>query len=331
MTKTILITGGTGFIGSNLCKRLMKDENNRIICVDNNYTGSLDNVKEFIENPRFKFIEHDIIEPLEIDEKIDEIYNLACPASPPAYQGEKAIFTTKTCVFGALNMLELAKKNNAKILQSSTSEVYGEPLVHPQVESYRGNVNPNGIRACYDEGKRCAESLFFDYHRLYGVKIKVIRIFNTYGPFMDPNDGRVVSNFIVQALRGENITIYGDGSQTRSFCYVSDLVDGMIRMMNNEQGFIGPVNLGNPSERTILDFAKLIIEMTDSNSKIVYKPLPGDDPTQRKPDISLAKKELDWEPKVDIKEGLNKTIEYFAKKLKKMKNISKYIKKEKYQ
>ena len=331
MTKTILITGGTGFIGSNLCKRLMKDENNRIICVDNNYTGSLDNVKEFIENPRFKFIEHDIIEPLEIDEKIDEIYNLACPASPPAYQGEKAIFTTKTCDFGALNMLELAKKNNAKILQSSTSEVYGEPLVHPQVESYRGNVNPNGIRACYDEGKRCAESLFFDYHRLYGVKIKVIRIFNTYGPFMDPNDGRVVSNFIVQALRGENITIYGDGSQTRSFCYVSDLVDGMIRMMNNEQGFIGPVNLGNPSERTILDFAKLIIEMTDSNSKIVYKPLPGDDPTQRKPDISLAKKELDWEPKVDIKEGLNKTIEYFAKKLKKMKNISKYIKKEKYQ
>lgn len=314
--KTILITGGTGFIGSNLCKRLIKDENNKIICVDNNYTGSLNNVRELLNNPRFKFIEHDIIEPLEIDEKIDEIYNLACPASPPAYQGEKAIFTTKTCVYGAINMLEIAKKNNAKILQASTSEVYGEPLVHPQPETYRGNVNPDGIRACYDEGKRCAESLFFDYHRLYGVKIKVIRIFNTYGPLMDPNDGRVVSNFICQALRNEDLTIYGDGSQTRSFCYVDDLIEVIVRMMASEDDFTGPVNTGNPGEFTIKELADLVKEKINKNVNIVYKPLPSDDPTQRRPDITLAKTKLNWEPKIKLAEGLDKTIEYFDKKIK---------------
>ena len=314
--KTILITGGTGFIGSNLCKRLIKDENNRIICIDNNYTGSLGNIKELLDNPRFKFIEYDIIEPIEINEKIDEIYNLACPASPPAYQGERAIFTTKTCVLGALNMLELAKKNKATILQASTSEVYGEPFVHPQVETYRGNVNPIGIRACYDEGKRCAESLFFDYHRLYGVKIKVIRIFNTYGPMMDPNDGRVVSNFICQALRGEDLTIYGDGSQTRSFCYIDDLIDIIVKMMESEDGFTGPVNAGNPREFTIKGLAELVKEKINKNLKIIYKPLPSDDPTQRRPDITLAKTKLNWEPKIKLNEGLDKTIEYFDKKLK---------------
>ena len=312
----ILVTGGTGFIGSNLCKRLIKNENNRVICVDNNYTGSLDNVRELLTNSRFKFIEHDIIEPLNIEEKIDEIYNLACPASPSAYQGEKAIFTTKTCVLGALNMLEFAKKNNAKILQSSTSEVYGEPLVHPQPETYRGNVNPVGIRACYDEGKRCAESLFFDYHRLYDIKIKVIRIFNTYGPMMDPNDGRVVSNFICQALRGEDLTIYGDGSQTRSFCYVDDLIDVIVAMMASEDDFVGPVNTGNPEEFTIKELADLIKEKINKDLKIVYKPLPADDPTQRQPDITLAKTKLNWKPKVKLSEGLNKTIEYFDKKIK---------------
>ena len=312
----ILVTGGTGFIGSNLCKRLIKNENNRVICVDNNYTGSLDNVRELLTNSRFKFIEHNIIEPLNIEEKIDEIYNLACPASPSAYQGEKAIFTTKTCVLGALNMLEFAKKNNAKILQSSTSEVYGEPLVHPQPETYRGNVNPVGIRACYDEGKRCAESLFFDYHRLYDIKIKVIRIFNTYGPMMDPNDGRVVSNFICQALRGEDLTIYGDGSQTRSFCYVDDLIDVIVAMMASEDDFVGPVNTGNPEEFTIIELADLIKEKINKDLKIVYKPLPADDPTQRQPDITLAKTKLNWKPKVKLSEGLNKTIEYFDKKIK---------------
>lgn len=314
--KTILITGGTGFIGSNLCKRLIKNENNKIICVDNNYTGSLDNVRELLNNPRFKFIQHDIIEPLNIEEKIEEIYNLACPASPCAYQGEKAIFTTKTCVFGALNMLELAKNNNAKILQSSTSEVYGEPLVHPQPETYRGNVNPTGIRACYDEGKRCAESLFFDYYRLYGVKIKVIRIFNTYGPMMNPNDGRVVSNFICQALRGEDLTIYGDGSQTRSFCYVDDLVELIIKMMASDDDFVGPVNAGNPEEFTIKELADLVKEKINKDLKIVYKPLPADDPTQRRPDIALAETKLNWEPKIKLNEGIDKTIEYFDKKIK---------------
>ena len=316
MTKTILITGGTGFIGSNLCKRLINDENNKIICVDNNYTGSLENIKELLENTRFKFIEHDIINPLEINEKIDEIYNLACPASPPAYQGEKAVFTTMTCVYGARNMLELARKNNAKILQSSTSEVYGEPLEHPQKESYRGNVNPIGIRACYDEGKRCAESLFFDYNRIYGTKIKVIRIFNTYGPFMDPNDGRVVSNFICQALRGEDLTIYGDGLQTRSFCYVDDLIEVIIKMMASEDDFLGPVNTGNPGEFTIKELAELVKQKINPSLKISYKPLPSDDPTQRRPNISLAKQKLNWEPKIKLSEGLDKTIEYFAQKIK---------------
>ena len=314
--KRILITGGTGFIGSNLCKRLIKNENNKIICVDNNYTGSLDNVKELLSNPRFNFIEHDIIEPLNTEEKIDEIYNLAYPASPCAYQGKKAIFTTKTCVLGALNMLELAKNNNAKILQSSTSEVYGEPLVHPQTETYRGNVNPIGIRACYDEGKRCAESLFFDYHRLYGVKIKVIRIFNTYGPMMNPNDGRVVSNFICQALKGEDLTIYGDGSQTRSFCYIDDLIDVIVAVMASEDDFVGPVNTGNPEEFTIKELADLVKEKINKDLKIVYKHLPADDPTQRRPDITLAKAKLNWEPKIKLNEGIDKTIEYFDKKIK---------------
>ena len=314
--KTILITGGTGFIGSNLCKRLIKDENNKIICVDNNYTGSLDNVCELLNNPHFKFIEHDIIEPLEIEDKIDEIYNLACPASPPAYQGEKAIFTTKTCVYGAINMLELAIKNNAKILQTSTSEVYGEPLVHPQVETYRGNVNPIGIRACYDEGKRCAESLYFDYNRIYGARIKVIRIFNTYGPYMNPNDGRVVSNFICQALRGEDLTLFGDGSQTRSFCYVDDLVEIILKVMESDDDFTGPVNTGNPDEFIIKELAELVREKINPNLNVIYKELPSDDPTQRRPDITLAKEKFGWEPKIKLSEGLDKTIEYFAKKIK---------------
>lgn len=314
--KTILVTGGTGFLGSNLCQRLIR-EGNKVICVDNNYTGNLSNVSMIMDHPNFTFINHNIIEPLETSEHLDQIYNLACPASPPAYQGKAAIMTTKTCVFGALNMLELAKKHAATILQSSTSEVYGEPLVHPQVETYRGNVNPNGIRACYDEGKRCAESLFFDYHREEGVDIKVIRIFNTYGPFMDPQDGRVVSNFICQALQGKDITIYGDGSQTRSFCYVDDLIEAMIRMMNSPKGFTGPVNTGNPGEFTIKQLAEKIISKIGGNSKIVYKNLPADDPTQRRPDITKAKIELGWEPKIKLDEGLDKTIPYFREILEK--------------
>ncbi|MBQ3101576.1 SDR family oxidoreductase [bacterium] len=315
MAKTILITGGTGFIGSNLCKKLIQDENNRIISLDNNYTGSIQNVQELLDNPRFTFVEHDVIEPLEIEEKIDEIYNLACPASPPAYQGERAIFTTKTCVYGAINMLELARNNNAKILQTSTSEVYGEPLVHPQTETYRGNVNPIGIRACYDEGKRTAESLFFDYNRIYGTKIKVVRIFNTYGPLMDSKDGRVVSNFICQALQSKNLTIYGDGSQTRSFCYVDDTVEALIKMMASDNNFFGPVNIGNPSEFTISELAELVREKINKNLSLIYEPLPADDPTQRRPDITLAKEKLNWEPKVQLAEGLDKTIAYFASKL----------------
>lgn len=308
--KTILVTGGTGFLGSNLCVRLIY-EGNRVLCVDNNYTGRMANIVEIQGHKNFKFIEHDICEPLAIDEKIDQIYNLACPASPPAYQGKHAILTTKTCVLGAINMLELAKKHNAVILQASTSEVYGDPIVHPQIETYRGNVNPIGIRACYDEGKRCAESLFFDYHRHEGVAIKVIRIFNTYGPKMDPNDGRVVSNFICQALLGKDITIYGDGSQTRSFCYVDDLIELIIRVMNSDKNFTGPINTGNPGEFTIKELAEQVVAKIDTKSKIVYKDLPKDDPTQRCPDITLAKNVFGWEPTVKLSEGLDKAIAYF--------------------
>lgn len=307
----VLVTGGAGFIGSHLCKKLL-DNGNEVICLDNFFTGSKDNIRQLLGNNHFELVRHDITK--EYFAEVDQIYNLACPASPPHYQ-YNAIKTIKTSILGSLHMLGLAKRCNATILQASTSEVYGDPKVHPQTEDYWGNVNPIGIRSCYDEGKRCAETLMMDYHRQNNVKTRIIRIFNTYGPNMAMNDGRVVSNFIIQALKNEDITIYGDGSQTRSFCYVSDLVDGMIKMMNNKQGFIGPVNLGNPSERTILDFAKYIIELTNSNSKIVFKELPKDDPTQRKPNITLAKKELGWEPKVDIKEGLTKTIEYFDKKI----------------
>ncbi|HIS54458.1 TPA: SDR family oxidoreductase [Candidatus Galligastranaerophilus gallistercoris] len=309
--KRILITGGAGFIGSHLCERLL-NEGNDVICLDNFFTGSKDNIRHLLDNNRFELVRHDITKEYFIE--VDEIYNLACPASPPHYQ-YNAIKTIKTSVLGMINMLGLAKRCKAKILQASTSEVYGDPLIHPQVESYWGNVNPIGIRSCYDEGKRCAETLMMDYHRQNKVDIRIVRIFNTYGPNMDLNDGRVVSNFIVQALKNEDITIYGDGSQTRSFCYVDDLIDGMIKMMNNKNGFIGPVNLGNPSERTILDFAKLIIKLTNSSSKIIYKPLPSDDPSKRQPDISLAEKELNFKPKVDIEEGLIKTIEYFKKKI----------------
>lgn len=309
--KRILITGGAGFIGSHLCERLL-NEGNDVICLDNFFTGSKDNIRHLLDNNRFELVRHDITKEYFIE--VDEIYNLACPASPPHYQ-YNAIKTIKTSVLGMINMLGLAKRCKAKILQASTSEVYGDPLIHPQVESYWGNVNPVGIRSCYDEGKRCAETLMMDYHRQNKVDIRIVRIFNTYGPNMDLNDGRVVSNFIVQALKNEDITIYGDGSQTRSFCYVDDLIDGMIKMMNNKKGFIGPVNLGNPSERTILDFAKLIIKLTNSSSKIIYKPLPSDDPSKRQPDISLAEKELNFKPKVDIEEGLIKTIEYFKKKI----------------
>ena len=309
--KRILITGGAGFIGSHLCERLL-NEGNDVICLDNFFTGSKDNIRHLLDNNRFELVRHDITKEYFIE--VDEIYNLACPASPPHYQ-YNAIKTIKTSVLGMINMLGLAKRCKAKILQASTSEVYGDPLIHPQVESYWGNVNPIGIRSCYDEGKRCAETLMMDYHRQNKVDIRIVRIFNTYGPNMDLNDGRVVSNFIVQALKNEDITIYGNGSQTRSFCYVDDLIDGMIKMMNNKKGFIGPVNLGNPSERTILDFAKLIIKLTNSSSKIIYKPLPLDDPSKRQPDISLAEKELDFKPKVDIEEGLIKTIEYFKKKI----------------
>lgn len=317
---TVLVTGGTGFLGSNLCIRLIK-EGNRVICLDNNYTGRLSNVESIRDNPNFMFVEQDVCSPLVFDnQEINQIYNLACPASPPAYQGSYSIKTTKTCVYGAINVLELAKKHCARVLQASTSEVYGEPLVHPQVESYRGNVNPNGVRACYDEGKRCAESLFFDYWRHEGVDIKVIRIFNTYGPNMDPNDGRVVSNFICQALSGQDITIYGDGSQTRSFCYVDDLIEVMIRMMNSPKGFIGPINTGNPKEFTIKELAEMVVSKIGGTSKVVYKDLPSDDPTQRRPDITLAKEKLGWSPKVEISQGLDKTIAYFKTQISLFKN-----------
>ena len=302
----ILVTGGAGFLGSHLCERLLM-EGNDVICANNLFTGSKENIRHLLSNPYFEFIRHDVTEPLYVE--VDQIYNLACPASPPHYQ-YNPIKTAKTSVIGATNMLGLAKRVNARILQASTSEVYGDPEVHPQPESYRGHVNPIGIRSCYDEGKRMAETLFFDYHRRNRVDIKVIRIFNTYGPRMNPCDGRVVSNFIVQALKGEDITIYGDGTQTRSFCYVDDLIDGMYRMMNSEN-FTGPVNLGNPEEFTMMELAEIIMKLTGSSSKIVHCPLPGDDPTQRRPVIELAKDKLNWEPVIPLEEGLMKTIAYF--------------------
>lgn len=309
--KRILVTGGAGFLGSHLCDRLIR-EGNDVICADNLFTGSKDNIRHLLGNPYFEFLRHDVINPLYVE--VDQIYNLACPASPIHYQ-YNPIKTTKTSIYGAMNMLGLAKRVNARILQASTSEVYGDPEIHPQPESYRGCVNTIGLRSCYDEGKRAAETLFFDYHRKHGVDIKVMRIFNTYGPKMNPNDGRVVSNFIVQALKGEDITVYGDGSQTRSFCYVDDLIEGMVRLMNSRDGFTGPVNMGNPGEFTILQLAQMVIEMTYSSSKIVFKELPSDDPLQRKPVIDLAKEELDWEPRISLKEGLKATIEYYAENI----------------
>jgi len=313
MSKRILITGGAGFIGSHLCDRLLK-ENNEVLCLDNFFTGIKRNIVHLLDNPYFELIRHDITSPFFVE--VDEIYNLACPASPIHYQ-LNPIKTIKTSVVGTVNMLGLAKRIKAKILQASTSEVYGDPIEHPQTESYWGNVNPIGPRSCYDEGKRCAETLFMDYHIQNKVRIKIIRIFNTYGPRMHPNDGRVVSNFIVQALQNQPITIYGDGSHTRSFQYIDDLLEGMSRMMNCREDFIGPVNIGNPNEFTINHLADKIIGLTGSKSKIVYQPIPEDDPKQRQPDISLAKKELDWEPKVSLDEGLHKTIEYFDNILRK--------------
>ncbi len=308
MVKRILVTGGAGFIGSHLSERLL-DEGHEVICVDNFFTGAKENIKHLLGNPYFEIIRHDICFPLYTE--VDEIYNLACPASPIHYQFDP-VQTTKVNVSGSINMLGLAKRLKIRILQASTSEVYGDPTVHPQPETYWGYVNPIGLRACYDEGKRCAETLFFDYHRQHGIDIKLVRIFNTYGPGMHLNDGRVVSNFIIQALEGEDITMYGDGSQTRSFCYVDDTVDGIIRMMNTPRGITGPVNLGNPNEISILDLARLIIDLTGSESRIVFKPLPQDDPRRRCPDITLAREKLGWKPKIDLMTGLKKTVEYFS-------------------
>jgi UDP-glucuronate decarboxylase len=305
--KRILVTGGSGFLGSHLCERLVK-EGNEVLCVDNFFTGSRKNIHHLLEEKNFELLRHDINFPLYVE--VDQIYNLACPASPIHYQFDP-VQTTKTSVIGSINVLGLAKRVKAKILQASTSEVYGDPVIHPQPESYRGNVNPIGPRACYDEGKRCAETLFFDYHRQHGLDIKVMRIFNTYGPRMNQNDGRVVSNFIVHALKGENITVYGEGTQTRSFCYVDDLIDGMCKLMNSRNGFTGPVNIGNPGEFTMIELAQKIIELTSSKSQLVFKPLPQDDPLQRKPIIELAQKELGWSPKINLEEGLKKTISYF--------------------
>ncbi len=311
--KKILVTGGAGFLGSHLCERLLKD-GNEVICLDNFFTGSKSNIVHLIDNPYFELIRHDITMSYFIE--VDEIYNLACPASPIHYQ-YNAIKTIKTSVMGSINMLGLAKRINAKILQASTSEVYGDPEIHPQTENYWGNVNPIGVRSCYDEGKRCAESLFMNYHHQNKVKIKIARIFNTYGPRMHPDDGRVVSNFIVQALKGKDITIFGNGTQTRSFQYVDDLIEGLIRLMNTKDEFIGPVNIGNPGEFNMLELAEKIIKITGSKSKITYLPLPEDDPTQRQPNIELAKKELNgWEPQISLNNGLEKTIEYFRELLK---------------
>jgi UDP-glucuronate decarboxylase len=307
MKKRILITGGAGFLGSHLCERLL-NEGNEVICADNFFTGDKANIAHLLDDPYFELLRHDVTFPLYVE--VDEIYNLACPASPVHYQFDP-VQTTKTSVMGAINMLGLAKRTKAKILQASTSEVYGDPEVHPQPESYRGSVNTIGIRACYDEGKRCAETLFFDYYRQNQVDIKVMRIFNTYGPKMNTNDGRVVSNFIVQALKGQDITMFGDGKQSRSFCYVDDLIDGMIRLMNSRDGFTGPVNIGNPIAFTMLELAEKIIQLTDSSSKIIFEPLPQDDPLQRQPVIDLAKKELDWQPHIQLEEGLKITIAYF--------------------
>ena len=305
--KSILVTGGAGFIGSHLCDRLI-DAGERVICVDNLYTGHRENIEHLLDHPRFLFQHHDVCEPLDV--QVDEIYNLACPASPPFYQRDP-VKTLQTSVQGAVNLLALAQRTNARILQASTSEVYGEPQLHPQREDYWGNVNPIGVRSCYDEGKRCAETLFFDYHRQYGTSIKVARIFNTYGPRMSEHDGRAVSNFVSQALKGEPITVYGNGSQTRSFCFVDDLVEGLIRLMNSDSSATGPVNLGNPIERTVRELAELVLELTHSESTIVERELPGDDPTRRRPDISHAKELLAWSPKVDLKSGLGKTIGWF--------------------
>ncbi len=310
--KRILVTGGAGFLGSHLCERLL-NEGHEVICVDNFYTGRRTNIAHLLKNPLFEILRQDITFPLYIE--CDEIYNLACPASPIHYQFDP-VQTTKTSVHGSINMLGLAKRLKIKILQASTSEVYGDPAIHPQPESYWGNVNPIGLRSCYDEGKRCAETLFFDYHRQHKLKIKVARIFNTYGPRMYPNDGRVVSNFIMQALKGENITVFGDGKQTRSFCYVDEMIDGLVKLMNSPDDFTGPVNLGNPKEFSVLELANKVIELTDSKSKIVFKPLPQDDPLQRKPDITLAKNKLKWTPAVSLEQGLKNTIKYFKKIIK---------------
>ncbi|GBR73442.1 UDP-glucuronic acid decarboxylase 1 [Candidatus Termititenax aidoneus] len=307
LNSRVLVTGGAGFLGSHLCERLLREKMD-VVCLDNFFTGQKRNIEQLIGNPYFEVARHDVTLPYFVE--VDQIYNLACPASPPHYQ-YNPVKTVKTSVHGAINMLGLAKRTRARILQASTSEVYGDPSVHPQAESYWGNVNPIGIRSCYDEGKRCAETLFFDYHRQNNIDIKVVRIFNTYGPRMHPNDGRVVSNFIMQALRGEDITIYGDGSQTRSFCYVDDLIDALVSMMQSRAGFTGPVNIGNPEEFTMLELAEQILKLTKSKSKITHQPLPQDDPKQRRPDITLAKKELSWQPKVSLPEGLQETIAYF--------------------
>ena len=307
----ILVTGGAGFLGSHLCDRLIANGND-VVCVDNYFTGSKENIRHLIGNPHFELMRHDVTFPLYVE--VGQIYNLACPASPIHYQFDP-VQTTKTSVHGAINMLGLAKRLKARILQASTSEVYGDPEIHPQTEDYWGRVNPIGIRSCYDEGKRCAETLFFDYWRQHKLEIKVIRIFNTYGPRMHPNDGRVVSNFIVQALKGEDITLYGDGQQTRSFCYVDDLIDGMVAMMNSDPAFVGPVNVGNPGEFTMLELAERVLRLTDSRSRIVFMPLPQDDPKRRQPNIEMAKKQLGWVPKVGLEEGLNETVAYFRKLL----------------
>jgi UDP-glucuronate decarboxylase len=311
--KRILITGGAGFLGSHLCERML-NEGNEVLCVDNFFSSTRQNIEPLIGHPRFELMRHDVTFPLYVE--VDEIYNLACPASPVHYQHDP-VQTTKTSVIGAINMLGLAKRLKAKILQASTSEIYGDPTVHPQTEEYWGNVNTIGIRSCYDEGKRCAETLFFDYQRQHKLQVKVIRIFNTYGPKMHPNDGRVVSNFIVQALQGKNITIYGDGQQTRSFCYVDDLIEAMVRMMGSSDDVTGPINTGNPHDFTIRQLAEMVIEMTGSKSKLIFAPLPSDDPKQRKPDIKRAKDILGWEPKTQLRDGLQKTISYFDEHLKK--------------